>query len=98
MFEIGEKILCVDDSLQPHTIEELRQDVPNFVKKGQQYTVRGFSDSDFVVGVLLEEIRNPLKYFRLVGGVREPSFALWRFEKIKTEEILEEKLAEVEIN
>lgn len=78
---IGDLVVCVDDSMQPHTIEELKADVPNWIKKGKTYTIRGFVDSDFVVGVLLEEIHNPLKYFKLVDKVQEPSFAIWRFKK-----------------
>jgi len=84
MFQIGEKVVCVDDSKLPHTVEELNQDCPNWVKKGVKYTIRGFNDNNgIVVGVLLEEIRNPIKYFRLIDSSQEPSFKTSRFEKTK---------------
>lgn len=94
MFEIGEKVICVDDSKQPHTVEELTKDVPNWVKKGEKYTIRGIQDHDFVVALLLEEISNPLKYFRLVNKVLEPGFMTSRFEKIveKEEYVFEENV------
>jgi hypothetical protein len=50
MFNVGDKVVCVDSSMQLHTVEELRRDVPNWVKQGQQYTIRDIVDSDFVVG------------------------------------------------
>lgn len=33
MFEIGEKVICINSSIQPHTIEELTKDMPNWLKK-----------------------------------------------------------------
>jgi len=29
----GDRVVCIDDSMQPHTVEELKKDVPNWVKK-----------------------------------------------------------------
>lgn len=81
MFSIGDRVLCIDNSKQPHTVEELSKDVPNWVEKNKEYTVRAIHDHDFVAGVLLEEIENPAKYFRVVGKVLEPAFATWRFRK-----------------
>lgn len=97
MFNIGDSVICVDASMLPHTVEELTKDVPNWVKEGQKYTVRGFADHDFVVGVYLEEIRNPEKYFHLRGGFYEPAFRTDRFRKSETtfitiEESIEEKI------
>ncbi len=83
MFNIGDKVVCVDASMQIHTVEELTKDVPNWVKQGQEYTVRGFADYDFVVGVYLEEIHNPSKWFNSVGGFLEPAFRTDRFRKVK---------------
>ena len=88
MFQIGEKILCIDAAMKPHTIQELTKDVPNWVKKGNQYTVRGFTNNNGIVdGIWLEEIRNPPLFFKLINRPQEPAFALWRFEKLKPEEI-----------
>jgi len=95
MFQIGDKVICVNDYKNPETREELSIDMPNWVKKGEKYTVRGFLDSDFVVGVYLEEVKNPVKYFKLVNKVAEGAFATWRFEKLKEEEVIIEKEVEI---
>ena len=74
--------------MKPHTIQELTKDVPNWVKKGSQYTVRGFTNNNGIVdGIWLEEIRNNPLFFKLINRAQEPAFALWRFEKLKPEEI-----------
>ena len=68
MFEIGEKIICVSAAMLAYTIEELSKDVPNWIKEGETYTVRGFNDNDGIVhGILLEEVTNPLKFFKLIN-------------------------------
>lgn len=90
MFEIGERVVCIDDSKQPHTVEELNKDVPNWVRKGQKYTIRAIHDWDFVVGILLEEIKNDYKYFKVVDKFAEPAFASWRFRKLEPAEMEED--------
>lgn len=89
MFAIGDRVVCIDSSKQPHTAEELTADVPNWVVKDKQYTIRGIEHHDLgATGVVLEEIVNPPKYFRLVGRVMEPMFAEWRFRRLKESESL----------
>ena len=84
MFSIGDRVVCIDASKQPHTADELAVDVPNWVQQDNTYTIRAIEHHDFgAVGVLLEEIVNQPKYFRLVGKVKEPMFAEWRFQKLK---------------
>lgn len=92
--KIGQKIVCVDSSKLEHTVSELNSDVPNWIQKDKHYTIRGFNDSDFVVGVLLEEVRNPLKYFKLVNKVLEPSFKMDRFRELEEDEVESEVLTE----
>ena len=88
MFEIGEKVICIDSSMQPHTIEELKKDMPNWVKKDEKYTIRGFTSNNGIVdGVWVEEIKNDYKFFRLIDKFQEPAFALWRFRKLEPAEI-----------
>lgn len=95
MFNIGDKVICIDSSMRPETIEELKKDVPNWVKKDGKYTIRGFNENDgIVLGVLLEEITNIPIYFKLLNRSQEPSFASWRFRKTKPNEV--EKEAEVQ--
>ena len=93
--KIGQKVLCISDEKQPHTVEELSKDVPNWVKKGQTYTIRAIQDWDFVVGLLLEEVKNEPKYFKVVNKFAEPSFASWRFRELKEDEVEVEQLEEV---
>jgi hypothetical protein len=91
MFDIGEKVICVDASKQAHTIDELNKDVPNWVKQGERYTIRGFTDNNGIVeAVWLEEIVNPLKFFKLINRLQEPAFAIWRFRKLRPDEVKEE--------
>ncbi len=88
MFQIGEKVICINNSMQPHTIEELKKDMPNWVKKDEKYTIRGFTSNNGIVdGVWLEEIKNDYKFFRLIDKFQEPAFALWRFRKLEPAEI-----------
>jgi len=83
MLSIGDKVVCIDSSMQPHTVAELLKDCPNWVVKDKQYTIRDIVDSDFVVGVRLEELVNPPRWFKLVNRYMEPAFATWRFRKVE---------------
>jgi hypothetical protein len=83
MLSIGDKVVCIDSSMHPHTVAELLKDCPNWVVKDKQYTIRDIVDSDFVVGVRLEELVNPPRWFKLVNKYMEPAFATWRFRKIE---------------
>ena len=83
MFNVNDRVVCVDASMLVHTVEELTRDVPNWVKEGQQYTIRGFADHDFVVGVYLEELHNPPRWFKLVNRFIEPAFRTDRFRKLE---------------
>lgn len=68
MFEIGNRVICKNSSKLPHTIQELEVGCPNWVKKGEKYTIRGFNENNgIVLGILLEEVVNPIRYFRLIG-------------------------------
>jgi hypothetical protein len=90
MFEIGEKVVCINSSMSTHTIEELSKDVPNWVKQDEKYTIRGFNENDgIVLGVLLEEITNPIKYFKLINKLQEPAFRTDRFRKLAPSEVTE---------
>ena len=79
MFDIGDTVKCVN-AVRPSG--ENPTVVPNWVKDGDEYTIRGFHNNDeIVVGVLLEEIENPIIPMPLVNRFQEPAFATWRFEK-----------------
>ena len=98
MFEIGETVICCKDYKLPHTREELEIDCPNFVKKGEKYKIREFHENDgIVLGVLVEELINPLRYFRLINRVKESSFRADRFRKLRADEVAEEVLQEEKV-
>lgn len=86
--EVGDRVLCVDASKLPHTCDELSVDIPNWVSEGKQYTIREIREHDFgAVGVLLEEVVNAPKYFRLIDSVMEPMFKTSRFRRLKPKEV-----------
>lgn len=90
MLNIGDKVICIDDSIPAHMREEIENDFEMWVKKDKEYTIRSFNDNDgIVVGVLLEEILNFPKYFKLLGRSQEPSFRLDRFRKREESKITE---------
>jgi hypothetical protein len=98
IFKIGDRVVCIDDKMQPHTTEELKKDIPNWVKENEEYTIRAVLDNKGIVkGVLLEEIKNQPKYFDILGGFQEPAFAEWRFRKLKLNENLVEVNQEVNV-
>ena len=98
MFSIGDKVICINSSKQLHTADELAVDIPNWVQQDNIYTIRTIEHHDFgAVGVLLDEIVNQPKYFKLVGKVKEPMFAEWRFRKLKENEIKQQQYENVNL-
>ena len=93
---IGDKVVCVDSSMKPEAIEELKRTVPNWIVQDKEYTIRGFQDNDGIaLGILLEEVTNPFIYIPLLGRVQEPAFADWRFRKLKPNVSMGEVVSEV---
>lgn len=88
MLNIGDKVICINSSMNLHTVAELRKDMPQWVKEREQYTIRGFHDNDGIVtGVLLEELHNPPRWFQLINKYQEPAFRTDRFRKLEETEI-----------
>lgn len=82
-FSIGDRVVCIDSSMQPEAVEGLKKTVPNWVKKDEKYTIREIKKNrGIATGVLLEEIDNPVIFFKKLGGFQEPAFAEWRFRKL----------------
>ena len=102
-FDIGDKVVCIDAGIEGRMLGEIINDFPNWLEQDAEYTIREFNDNDGIVtGVLLEEIINPEKYFRLVNKIQEPAFRLSRFRKkeeayIDPYEIEETKVVNLEI-
>ena len=82
---IGSKVVCIDDSLKEGlNMEEFHRDFNQWVKKGEEYTIRSIDDNDgLVVSVLLEEIKNPIRFFKTIGRFKESSFKIDRFREIE---------------
>ncbi len=97
----GDKVICIDATIDAEKSEEIRNDFEIWVVKDKEYTIREILDnSGIVTGVLLDEIHNFPKYFKLIGRSQEPAFAIWRFRKLnyatQTEAVEEEhELVEV---
>jgi hypothetical protein len=85
--KVGSRVICIDDSYVEGTVEELKIDCPNWVVKDTIYTIDEIFDLDYVVSVVLKEIRNPMKYFRLTNDVREPAFKISRFRLLQEDEV-----------
>ena len=83
MFNVNDHVVCIDSSMAHHIVAELKKDMPNWVVKGKKYIIRDIVDSDFVVGIRLEEVVNPPRWFQLVKKYMEPCFATWRFRKLE---------------
>jgi hypothetical protein len=98
----GDKVICIDANIDPGKSEEIRQDFEIWVTKDKEYTIREILDNNGIVpGVLLDEIHNFPKFFKLLGRMQEPAFATWRFRKLNyaskgEEEVQEAELVEVE--
>lgn len=79
----GDKVICVDASIDPEKAHEINHDFEIWLTNGKEYTIREILDNNGIApGVLLEEIYNHEKYFRLLGRYQEPAFAIWRFRKL----------------
>ena len=98
----GDKVICVDASIDPQKAEEIKRDFEIWINKDKEYTIREILENKGIVpGVLLEEVHNFPKYFKLIDRIQEPAFAIWRFRKLnyaaKVEALKEDaELPEVE--
>jgi hypothetical protein len=98
----GDKVICIDASIDHEKADEIKRDFEIWIVKDKEYTIREILDNNGIVpGVLLDEIHNFPKFFKLINRFQEPAFAIWRFRKlnyaIKTEAVEhEEELVQVE--
>lgn len=98
----GDKVICIDASIEPEKAEEIKRDFEIWITKDKEYTIREILDNNGIVpGLLLDEIHNFPKFFKLINRFQEPAFALWRFRKLNYATATEaeehaEELVEVE--
>lgn len=79
----GDKVICINATIDPEKAAEIRRDFEIWVTKDKEYTIREILDNNGIVtGVLLEEIHNFPKFFKLINRYQEPAFAQWRFRKL----------------
>ena len=95
-FNVGDRVICIDSSIKPDAVEEIKRTVHNWVTKDQEYTIRAINTNrGIATGVLLEEIDNPIIFIKLICKFQEPAFAEWRFRKLKPNESMVEVVSEV---
>ena len=92
--KIGTLVECVDDRFNAEQLEK----IPNRPQKGNHYMIREIIELGHLVGVMLEEIRNPLTA-KFKGQDVEPNFNIERFREIEGlddlyDELVEEALVE----
>lgn len=79
----GDKVVCIDAKIDPEKAEEIRRDFEIWITKDNEYTIREILNNNGIVpGLLLDEVHNFPKYFKLINKFQEPAFALWRFRKL----------------
>jgi hypothetical protein len=100
----GDHVVCIDASISPEKSIEIVKDFEEWVKQDEEYIIREILDNEGIVeGVLLEEVHNIPKFFKILNRFQEPAFASWRFRKLNyavsfnEEEELENLLEELEI-
>lgn len=87
--KVGDKVICVDDKGRPESMKWFQQ----WVEYGEEYTIRDifYTSPRRGYAVLLEEVHNTPVFISYLGRVSEPSFAMWRFEKVVGQANQEEK-------
>ena len=91
-------MICIDARIDPAKAEEIKQDFEIWISKDKEYTIREILENDGIVpGVLLDEVHNFPKYFKLLNRFQEPAFALWRFRKLSYATGVEEEEHEAEL-
>ena len=85
----GSLVECIDGAFNQKQLKVLKQ-IP---VKGNHYFIREIAEYPHGVGVLLEELQNPL--IPAVGGMMEPSFAIERFREIEGLDEAIDELVEV---
>ncbi len=100
MFDIGEKVVCINDTFEP-LHRKLYRELP---KKGEIYTIRdcsigrtrtGAADPGISYRLLLEEITNDLDPYMNEASAEELGFRSDRFApltSLEEEEKVEEKM------
>ena len=98
LLDIGDEVLCVNAFIKPENKVAVYKNFPVWIKQDEKYIVRDvFRNDDIVVGIVLQNRKNPPIWIPLLERMQEPAFAFWRFSKTRsafqiTEEEEEEKV------
>ena len=93
----GDKVICINDKIDPEKSAEIRQDFEIWITRDKEYNIREILDNGGIVtGILLDEVHNFPKFFKLINRYQEPAFAIWRFRKLQYNTKPAEALSEVE--
>jgi hypothetical protein len=93
----GDKVICINDKIDPEKSAEIRADFEIWITRDKEYTIREILDNNGIVtGVLLDEVHNFPKFFKLINRFQEPAFAMWRFRKLAYASNTAEAESEVE--
>jgi hypothetical protein len=87
--KIGTLVECIDDQFNAEQLEKIL----NRPQKSNHYMIREIIELGHLVGVLLEEIHNPITA-KLNGIPVEPNFNIERFREIEGLDDLYEELVE----
>ena len=80
--EIGDKVLCINDSVSAESFYGVCKMYPKWVQKGKEYTIRDiFHNDGIVTGIVLNEIHNIPVYIPVINKIQEPAFGIFRFTK-----------------
>jgi hypothetical protein len=86
--QVGDKVVCINALIDADKLLEISKDFQNWITKDETYTVREILFNDGIVdGILLEEVYNVPKWFKLINRLQEPAFATWRFRKMEEDKI-----------
>ncbi|MET3980910.1 hypothetical protein ABIB62_004047 [Mucilaginibacter sp. UYP25] len=97
IMKVGDKVICINDKIDPEKNEEIRRDFEIWITRDKEYTIREILDNNNIVtGVLLDEVHNFPKFFNLINRFQEPAFAIWRFRKLNYATKPAEEVSEVE--
>jgi hypothetical protein len=96
LLDIGDEVICKDSFIKPENKVSVNKNFPIWIKQGAKYIVRDvFRNDDIVVGIVLQDRKNPEIYIPLLKRMQEPAFAFWRFEKLRGAfEMSEEEIEE----
>jgi hypothetical protein len=98
--KVGDRVVCIDDSIKPGKLAYVGYAYPNWLKEGSTYTIRAILPNDDIVpGILLKEVKNPPVYIHLLKREQEPAFGTFRFKPLEltADEATEEEIETMDL-